>query len=254
MIELIGLIPAAGKGTRLGLPYPKELYPIVRNNTYKPLSQFTVEAILEANVKHLVFVINETKHQFIGYYGDGSRFNCNFSYVVQENYENNNSKSSGLIQALNSSYHLIKNKTVLFGMADTLLYPKNCFNYVLDNFSNNKSDLTFGLFPIESRNLSKSAIVKINSINRVEAIYDKPDSIGDIPNLGWAFIIWSPVFTEFLHESINERPDSDFASVLNKAVDSFNLTGFQVPQGKYLDLGTYDDIMAFNSGHYSIFH
>jgi len=26
--DLIGIIPAAGKGVRLGLPYPKELYPI----------------------------------------------------------------------------------------------------------------------------------------------------------------------------------------------------------------------------------
>jgi len=30
--ELIGLIPAAGKGVRLGLPYPKELYPVIRDN------------------------------------------------------------------------------------------------------------------------------------------------------------------------------------------------------------------------------
>ena len=32
--ELIGLIPAAGKGVRLGLPYPKELYPVIRENRY----------------------------------------------------------------------------------------------------------------------------------------------------------------------------------------------------------------------------
>ena len=36
--ELIGLIPAAGKGVRLGLPYPKELYPVIRDNHYKPIS------------------------------------------------------------------------------------------------------------------------------------------------------------------------------------------------------------------------
>jgi hypothetical protein len=32
--DIIGLIPAAGKGIRLGLPYPKELYPVIRNNHY----------------------------------------------------------------------------------------------------------------------------------------------------------------------------------------------------------------------------
>jgi UTP-glucose-1-phosphate uridylyltransferase len=69
--ELIGLIPAAGKGLRLRLPYPKELYPIIRDNRYKPISQFVLENLAAVPVEHIVFVINETKHQLIGYFGDG---------------------------------------------------------------------------------------------------------------------------------------------------------------------------------------
>ena len=61
--ELIGLIPAAGKGVRLGLPYPKELYPVIRDNHFKPVSQFVLDCMTEAGIKHIVFVINETKHQ-----------------------------------------------------------------------------------------------------------------------------------------------------------------------------------------------
>ena len=41
--DLIGLIPAAGKGVRLGLPYPKELYPVIRENRYKPIAQFVLD-------------------------------------------------------------------------------------------------------------------------------------------------------------------------------------------------------------------
>ena len=58
MDELIGLIPAAGKGVRLGLPYPKELYPVIRNNHYKPISQFVVDNLTNAGLKHIVFVVN----------------------------------------------------------------------------------------------------------------------------------------------------------------------------------------------------
>ena len=81
--ELIGLIPAAGKGVRLGLPYPKELYPIIRDNHYKPVAQFVLDNLTQAGIQHIVFVINETKHQLIGYFCDGRRFGCNISYVVQ---------------------------------------------------------------------------------------------------------------------------------------------------------------------------
>lgn len=43
--DVIGLIPAAGKGMRLGLPYPKELYPIIRNNHFKPIAQYVLDNI-----------------------------------------------------------------------------------------------------------------------------------------------------------------------------------------------------------------
>ena len=48
--ELIGLIPAAGKGVRLGLPYPKELYPVIRDNHYKPISQFVLDSLIVAGL------------------------------------------------------------------------------------------------------------------------------------------------------------------------------------------------------------
>ena len=44
--DAVGLIPAAGKGIRLALPYPKELYPIIRDNRYKPVAQFVVDDLV----------------------------------------------------------------------------------------------------------------------------------------------------------------------------------------------------------------
>ena len=44
--QVIGLIPAAGKGMRLGLPYPKELYPVIRDNHYKPIAQFALASMM----------------------------------------------------------------------------------------------------------------------------------------------------------------------------------------------------------------
>lgn len=111
--QLVGLIPAAGRGLRLGLPYPKELYPIIDDNRYKPVSQFIVENIRDSGAKHTVFVINQTKHQLMGFFGDGSRFGCEFSYVIQEaRGDSAGSRSPGLAHALNSAYHLTKGKTV----------------------------------------------------------------------------------------------------------------------------------------------
>ena len=66
--DFIGLIPAAGKGLRLGLPYPKELYPVIRDNHYKPIAQFVLTNLTVAGLQHVVFVINETNSQFDSLY------------------------------------------------------------------------------------------------------------------------------------------------------------------------------------------
>ena len=91
--DIVGLIPAAGKGVRLGLPYPKELYPVIRNNRYKPVAQFVLDNLVAAGMQHVIFVVNETKHQLIGYFGSGKRFGCQISYVVQEPQRNGGARA-----------------------------------------------------------------------------------------------------------------------------------------------------------------
>jgi len=70
--NFIGLIPAAGSGTRLNLPFPKELYPTIKGDKYQPIAHYIVKNIIDAGAKHIVFVINESKHQLLGYF-DGCR-------------------------------------------------------------------------------------------------------------------------------------------------------------------------------------
>jgi len=170
--DLIGLIPAAGKGVRLGLPYPKELYPVIRENRYKPISQFVVNNMTAAGIEHIIFVINDTKHQIIGYFGNGQRFGCNISYVVQEQLNHQGgSTSPGLAHALDSAYHLVKGKTVCFGMADTMMQPSKVFDLGL-NAASSDDDVILILFTTERP--EKFGMVRCAQDKRVLEIVDKP--------------------------------------------------------------------------------
>ena len=237
--ELIGLIPAAGKGVRLGLPYPKELYPVIRNNHYKPISQFVVDNLTNAGLKHIVFVVNETKHQLMGYFGNGQRFGCNISYVVQEVIEGKTkSTSPGLAHALDSAYHLTTGKTVFFGMADTLMQPADIFARALKAAST-EDDVIMGLFT--TTRPEKFGMVKMNKNNRVLGIVDKPGKT-DLTEM-WGCIIWRPRFTEYLHECVSEEGISDFAKILNGAIaGGMKIRGIHMVDGDYIDLGTYEEI------------
>lgn len=235
----IGLIPAAGKGTRLNLPYPKELYPIIRDNRFKPLAQFVVENLIASAVKDIVFVINETKHQLIGYFGSGKRFDCQFSYVVQENLSDANSSTSpGLAHALDSAYHLVCGKTVLFGMADTLMQPQDIFRQLL--IAAAPSDqVILGLFAVTRPH--KFGMVDFDASGRVHQIIDKPSQT-DL-KYAWGCIAWRPAFTEHLHHSVNQEGVSDFAKIMNLALaQGMPFRGVMVTDGQYADLGTYEEI------------
>jgi len=243
MEELIGLIPAAGKGVRLGLPYPKELYPIIRNNHYKPISQFVLTNMTVSGVKHIVFVINETKHQLIGYFGDGHRFGCHISYVVQEQLETQDkSTSPGLANAMDSAYHLIQKKTVFFGMADTMMQPTEVFQFAYESFAEG-DDVILGLFPTDHP--EKFGMVKLDHTDCVIEIVDKPRQT-NLKEM-WGCIIWRSTFTEFLHKSVNVDHISDFALIMNNAIRAgLKIRGYHMNSGVYIDLGTYDEIMEFD--------
>jgi glucose-1-phosphate thymidylyltransferase len=241
--EIIGLIPAAGKGVRLGLPYPKELYPVIRDNHYKPISQFVLSNLTNAGVKHVVFVINETKHQLIGYFGNGQRFGCNISYVVQEVLNGKeNSTSPGLAHALDSAYHLIEGKTVFFGMADTIMQPEDVFARAY-KATGPDDDVILVLFT--TGRPEKFGMVRMDQPQRVLEIVDKPNKT-DLTEM-WGCIIWRPRFTDYLHDCVLKQGISDFARIMNNAIaDGLRFRGVHILDGVYIDLGTYEEIMELD--------
>ena len=240
--EIIGLIPAAGKGLRLGLPYPKELYPVIRDNHYKPVSQFVLDNMTHAGVRHVVFVINETKHQLISYFGNGHRFGCDISYVVQEAArEADASTSPGLAHALDSAYHLTRGKTVFFGMADTVMLPSDVFRHTYAA-SQPADDVALALF--ETERPEKFGMVESRPDGTVARIVDKPRQTNLVEM--WGCIIWRPSFTEFLRKCVSQGL-GDFAEIMNRAIaQGSTFRGVSIKGGIYHDLGTYDEIMELD--------
>ena len=243
--NLIGLIPAAGKGIRLGLPYPKELYPIIRNNRYKPVSQFVLENLVQSEVAHCVFIINGSKHQLIDYFGSGRRFNCNISYVAQDIRESNETSTSpGLAHALDSAYHLTIGKVVCFGMPDTIMKPRDIFRQLI-TASSPQDQLLVGLFHVNRP--EKSGMVQVDDNGIITAIVDKP--LRTELKWGWGCLVWRPEFTDYLHAALNSG-QSDFACIMNSAIrDGLRARGIKLLDGEYTDLGTYDDIMELDHSY-----
>jgi glucose-1-phosphate thymidylyltransferase len=236
--DVVGLVPAAGQGVRLGLPYPKELYPIIRESRYKPVSQFIVNNLTQGGVSDLVFVINETKHQLLGYFGNGSRFGCHITYVVQEAPgTQGTSTSPGLAHALDSAYRQVRGKTVFFGMADTIIEPGDVFSRA-GRCLEPDDDLMLVVFP--TARPEKFGMVRLDADGRVHEIVDKPRQTS--LTMMWGCIIWRPRFTDHLHDAV-ARGCADFAVIMNDAIAAgMRVRACPIFDGAYADLGTYEEI------------
>ncbi len=224
---------------RLSLPYPKELYPVIRDHRYKPVAEFVLDNLRAAETGHVVVIVNETKHQLIGYFGDGHRFGLDISYVVQEQDGTEGASTSpGLAGALDCGYHLVKDKTVFFGMPDTLMEPQDVFA-VLRRSAEDGDDAVLALFPTSRP--EKFGMVRLDDEDRGVEVIDKPRQTTLV--YMWGCIMWRPRFTEHLRTCLRTRGISDFAQILNDGIaGDLRIRGVRLPTGTYKDLGTYEEI------------
>lgn len=244
--KIIGIIPAAGKGSRLSpFPCPKELFPIGYQDFMvnggiqkrpKVISQYLVENIIDAGAQKLIFILGEDKYDIMRYYSDGSRFNVDIAYVFQE-------KLKGMPYAINIAKNWVNDEIVLFGMPDTIIEPRNAFHALLSQFNETSADLTLGLFATE--NPSKFGMVDIEPTGKVLSIIDKPKHTS--LKYMWGCACWSHRFTElidhYLKINMYEGKEVVLGDIFQNALErGLSVNGVQFDNGQYIDIGTVDEL------------
>jgi len=174
--ELIGIVPAAGAGSRLS-PYPnaKELFPIgyqrVRVNDRierrpKVISQYLIENMINGGVRRFFFILGEGKHDIMHYYGNGSSYDVDVAYLFQE-------QLHGMPFAIDLVYPWLRgDETVVMGMPDTLIEPGDAFAKLLSAHRRWNADLTLGLFRTDKP--AKFGMIGIDDESNVIEHVDKP--------------------------------------------------------------------------------
>jgi glucose-1-phosphate thymidylyltransferase len=124
-------------------------------------------------------------------------------------------------------------------MADTIMWPKDVFKSTLNSLDSN-ADMTLCLFP--TKYPQKFGMVSYNSEMKVKKIVDKPITT-DLTFM-WGAIIWQPTFSDFLFKKVNINESSDFAEIINLAIDNHLLIKTKTfPTGRFVDFGTYEQIL-----------
>lgn len=245
--RVIGLIPAAGRATRLGgLPYSKELLPVPNRGTgsVQATTQIAIESTARFLLKCGVFqqhvVISPEKQDIPDFLGDGSRLETSIAYTVVTN-------SPSVPHSLDAAYNSIAGNDVMLVFPDILFEPRAGIAQYLSSRAQTKADVLLALVP--STRGDKVDMVTADADGLVSKIVPKPGP-GEV---GWTWVAaaWSAGFSDFLHRfmaaagTARRRPaDGELyvGDVLNAAIASgLAIRSARFSDGWTIDIGTPDD-------------
>ncbi len=252
-MEIVGLIPAAGRATRLGnIDRSKELLEIDFQGKRQVISKFLIDNYKEAGIRNIHFIIRDGKWDIPAFYNNGSRFDIHVAYQLAK-------YPYGVPFTLYEATHFISDRYVALGFPDMYLTPTSAFDSLRQKMVATNSDLVLGLFPV--KNTSKWDMVELNDKGQIIDIKIKPQHTQ--LTCGWSVALWSPLFTRYLQDKIHfflkneEKERLKLEKQLNREIypgdifKSFILEGHKTDyvlfeDGECIDLGTWDDFNNFN--------
>ena len=224
-----GIIPAAGKGTRIQpLAFSKELLPVGARTAEggrspRAVSDYLVERLVIGGATRLCFVISPTKSDIMGYYG-AAAYARPICYCVQP-------QPLGLCDAIFRALHVIDpNDQVLIGLPDTVWFPEDALRALPDG------RLSFLLFPVERPQLFDAVVA--DDSGRVREIQVKqPDARS---NWVWGAFKMPGSTLVRLHELWQERRDEYIGTLVNAWMEQGG-EAWAVRAGEsYIDVGATD--------------
>ena len=185
--EVIGLIPAAGKASRLGtLPCSKEVFPLGLeapdiNGVSRPkvACQFLLEQFQSADICRAFVIIRAGKWDIPNFLDDGKRFNVHLAYLMVGH-------PYGSPYSLDQAWPFIKNNRVALGFPDIIVKPGNTYAKLLKRQENSGVDVVLGLFPSDQP--QKTDMVATNSEDDVTKIVIKPKN--STLRFCWVNAVW----------------------------------------------------------------
>jgi dTDP-glucose pyrophosphorylase len=240
--EIVGLIPAAGVGTRL-YPFaravPKELYPILG----KPAIEHCVENLREGGIRRIYVLVGYQKGALMDYLGDGSDFGVKIAYLYQH-------RRLGLGHAVLQAKGWIGSTFVTL-LGDSFIEPKREIRDLIDLHLRERPLATLLLFRVEDpSSYGVARFRREGELLVVEKLVEKPGPRraremrvdGRFYALCGAYVFEPGIF-RYLEETPSQKGgEIQLTDALELAVEGGErVLGLELA-GRYIDVGKWETV------------
>jgi glucose-1-phosphate thymidylyltransferase len=198
-MEVVGLVPAAGRAVRLGhLPCSKEILPVgVRRapsgeRRVCVLAEYLLDEFARAGIANVCFIVDPAKSDIVQYFGNGERWGLRLDYVPV--------KSPSALLSINAGHPFIRGRVCALGFPDTVFPPCDPYSTIIAKLEQTGADIVLGLFPTEHPSMVD--MVQCDRSGRVESILVKPTAVPPGYDKTWVTAVWRPRFGDFLHHNL----------------------------------------------------
>jgi len=242
--EIVGLVPAAGSGTRL-YPFaravPKEMYPILG----KAVIEHCIENLRAGGIKKIFMIVGYQKGALMDYMGDGSFFGVNVAYIYQM-------KRKGLGHAIYQSKDWIKTTFVTL-LGDSFIEPKKEIRELIRIHQRKKPIASLLLFEVKDPKgygLAKFKKLK-GGMGELEKVKEKPSPVrakeyrtdSGYYALCGAYIFEPEIFKYIERTKPGVKGEIQITDAISLAMKNGEKVYGVVLRGKYLDIGKWKTIL-----------
>jgi glucose-1-phosphate thymidylyltransferase len=225
---VIGIVPAAGRATRLpDRTCSKELIAVGE----RAIGEYLIDAMIAARADRICIVIAPDKRDIVEHFGSRVR-GVPISYVEQR-------QPTGMSDAIDLAYAELRDATVLMGMPDTIVDPPDSLARLHESFARSGADIALALAPTDEP--ERLGPVNADRQGRVSRVFDKPDLAPH--DMVWTVACWNARFTDYLHAHLAAgprlQPEAPLGLIFQAAIeDGFFAHALAFPDGRYIDAGT----------------
>lgn len=233
-----GVIPAAGKGTRMEPftnAYPKELLPVGE----KAVIEHAINDMKEAGITDICIVVGWKQHAILDYLGSGKDLGVHITYVVQD-------KRDGLAGAVKAAENFVGDESFAVVLGDNYVDDKEALKDLVEFHEEEDMDATIGSFRPDD--VTSYGIIDPGEENLVENLVEKP-SEGDAPSniaISGMYVFEPEIFGSIDEIGKGVGGEYQLTDAIDRMIDEGYRVGYRDIIGSRIDVGTPERLRKAN--------